>query len=68
MREKETYREHLTEIRERFGEAELLPLRDVAKYLGVDVRSLMQDHTFPVKKLGALYKVSAVNLARWLAA
>lgn len=66
MREKETFRSHLSVIRELFGDAELLSLSKVEKYLGINHRTLMRDETFPKHRVGKVWKVSAINLARWL--
>ena len=65
--EKATFHEELTALREKFPETELIGIRDAAKYIGCDYRSLLADRTFPLKKIGRHYKVSIINLARWLA-
>jgi len=65
-REKEDYRENLRLIFEKFGEVQLIPLKQVAEFCGADVRSLQKDKEFPQKKLGGRYYVPAVSLARWL--
>lgn len=66
--EKATYHEQLTALREKFPEGELIGIRDAARYIGCDHRSLLADRSFPLKKIGQYYKVSIINLARWLAA
>lgn len=65
-REKESYRDNLQLISERFGGVQLIPLKQVAEYCGADVRTLQKDKAFPVKKVAGRYFVSAVNLARYL--
>lgn len=64
MREKELFRENLILIRERFGDRQLIPVMEVAKYLGLNVQTV-RDH-YPVKKVGRMYYVAAVTLAREL--
>ena len=65
-REKENYRENLRLIAERFGEVQLIPLKQVAEYCGTDVRTLQKDKELPVKKVVGRYYVPAVGLASWL--
>ena len=67
MRNKETYYEQLEQIVARFGNIQLIPIKDVADFLGCDYRTLLKQKDFPIKKLGSRYYVGAVNLARWLA-
>lgn len=65
-REKENYRENLRLITERFGDVQLIPLKQVAEYCGADVRTLQKDKELPVKKIVGRYYVPAVGLASWL--
>lgn len=65
-REKEDYQKNLLEIKDRFGEIQLLPLLQVASFCGMDYRTLLKDDAFPVKKVGGRFYVPAVGLARWL--
>lgn len=65
-REKENYQKNLLEIKERFGDAQMIPLRKAAEYCGVNFRLLQNDKTFPLKKVAGRYFVSAVNFASWL--
>ena len=65
-REKENYRENLRLIAERFGDVQLIPLKQVAEYCGADVRTLQKDKELPVKKIVGRYYVPAVGLASWL--
>ena len=63
--EKKDYRDNLERISARFN-GELIPLLDVVGYLGCDKRTLMADKTFPTKKVGGRYFVTAIALAKWL--
>lgn len=65
-REKENYRENLRLITERFGDVQLIPLKQVAEYCGADARTLQKDKELPVKKIVGRYYVPAVGLASWL--
>ena len=65
-REKENYRENLRLITERFGDVQLIPLKQVAEYCGADVRTLQRDKELPIKKVVGRYYVPAVGLASWL--
>ena len=65
--EKATFHEQLSALREKFPEAELIGIKAAAQYIGCDYRTLQADRTFPLKKIGRHYKVSVINLARWLA-
>ena len=65
-REKEDYRENLRLLREHFGQSELIPLVEAAKYCGRCARLLRSDKSFPLKKVGGRYFVAAVSFARWL--
>lgn len=60
------YNEHLSMLRERFPNEEVLPVSRVAQMLHKDYRSLLNDKTFPAKKSGRRYLVSVINLARWM--
>ncbi len=67
-REKSTYRANLEELRERFPGKEQITLPDAARYLGMDVRRLRADPTFPAKAVGNKKQmVVLVNFASWLA-
>ena len=63
--EKKDYRDNLERICERFC-GELIPLPEVVLFLGCDKRTLLSDKTFPSKKVGGRYFVTAVALAKWL--
>ena len=64
MREKELFRENLALIQERFGDRQLIPVVEVAKYLGLNAQTV-REH-YPIKKVGRMYYVTAVTLAREL--
>lgn len=63
--EKQDFRDNLVRITKKFT-TELIRVKDVADFLGVDVKSLNNDKTFPQKKVGGRWYVSAVALARWM--
>lgn len=65
-REKELYRENLEQVRERFGDVQLIPIKEVSEFIGVDPRSLKSDRDFPLKKIGGRYFVGATALASYL--
>ena len=65
--ERPGYREHLSELQQRFS-AGTISLAEAAAYLDIDRRTLLHDRTFPVIKAGRAYRVSLVSLARWLSA
>lgn len=67
-REKETYRDNLEALRERFPGKEQISIPEAAEYLGVDVRRIRCDPTFPKKQFGKKQCIVVlVNFARWLA-
>ena len=62
---------HLDALYERYGrETVVISATEAARYLGVDRRTLLADHTFPAKRLtkGGHWRVPLIGLARWLAA
>lgn len=71
MRGTEDMRAHLEALYERYGrETVVITATEAARYLGVDRRTLLADHTFPAKRLtkGGHWRVPLIGLARWLAA
>lgn len=74
--EKKCYRDNLEQINQYFGEPnpkngiqvapQLLPIRAVASFLGVDYRTLLCDKTLEKKRVGNRTVISVVALARWL--
>lgn len=65
MNAKKLYHDYLAEIHEHCGDKELIPVKDIAKYLGVSVKTVKKH--YPLKHVGRLWYVSAVELARMLA-
>ena len=65
-REKELFRDNLEIIYDRFGQKQLIPVVDAAKFLGVTPRHLREDSKFPLKIIGGRYYVAATALARFL--
>ena len=66
-RTSECFHEQLEALYQRFGrDRGMISLVDAAQYLDVDRRTLLTNKDFPVKKLGAAYKVPIIALARWL--
>lgn len=68
-REKKDCRANLERLSERWPGKEIIPLREVAAFLGCDFRMLMRDEQFPLKAIGdkrKSYYVPLVGLARWL--
>lgn len=43
-----------------------IPLKQAARFLRRDPRTLMADRTFPIKRLGNHYMVNTLALARWM--
>lgn len=65
-REKELFRDNLERVTEIFGEAELIPIQTVGKFLGCCHRTLQNQKGFPIKKVGKRIYVTKVGLAQWL--
>lgn len=66
-REKETFRDNLESLRDRFPGKEQISVPEAAKYLGVTKERIFADPTFPRRQLGQQSIVILVNFARWLA-
>lgn len=66
MRVKEDYYDNLKRITDKFGERELLPVREVANFLGCDYRTLFRKNGPGIKQIGGRYFVTVVALARWM--
>ena len=63
------YEKHLEELRRRFDEKDqcgVISLSAAAKYLHTDYRALLLEKHFPVIEYGKQYRVSLVDLAKWL--
>ena len=65
-REKETYRDNLERVSAVFGDAELIPILDAAKFLGCYHRTLEAEENFPIKRVGRKKYTTKVGLAHWL--
>lgn len=71
--ERELYRENLRVITEKFPGVGMIRVKDAAKFLSVDYRTLLADPTFPAKKLEGTgsrmtHMVSVTGLAKWMSA
>lgn len=65
-REKQDFRDNLDRVGAVFPNRELIPLKEVAEWLGMNQRLLQKLADFPVKKIQQRYYVPVVGLARWL--
>lgn len=72
-REKEGFRDQLVRLDELFPDRETLTLDEVSELLGVYRKTLLNDKTFPAKKVGVTksitggkYIIPKVSLARWM--
>lgn len=65
-RERENFRDQLQSLRDRYEGQEVLTLEQSEKLLCVDRMALLNDKTFPVKKVGRRYIIPIVPLARWM--
>ncbi len=68
-REKEGFRDQLQRLMERYPGREVIYIQEAATLLGVCVRTLREDKTFPQKKTGGRtgkVLVPLVGLARWM--
>ena len=73
MREKAGFREQLQALMDRFPGRDMIDLKEAAELIGCHPRTLREDNTFPVIKIGAPRghgpcRVSLVQLARWMCA
>ena len=50
-----------------FGDKPLIPLRDVARWLGIKWDTILNKRYVPFKKLGGRYYVTRVTLVNWYA-
>lgn len=57
----------LERLETRFPNRNLIPIKDAAEYLGVDVRTLKARKDFPVLHFGCKGFVAKEPLAKWLA-
>lgn len=65
-REKQDFHDNLNRVVMVFPNKEMIPLKDVAEWLGMNQRLLQKLKGFPVKKIQQRYYVTAVGLAKWL--
>lgn len=65
-RERESFRDQLQSLRERYGGQEVLTMDQSCTLLGLDRDALIHDATFPAKKVGKRYIIPIVPLARWM--
>lgn len=65
-REKELFRDNLERVTQVFGDAELIPIQAVGKFLGCCYRTLQNQKEFPIKKVGNRIYTTKVGLAQWL--
>ncbi len=57
----------LKRVHERFGDREVIPIKEVAEWIGCSDRHLKNDKKFPIKKIGGRYYATATGTARFLA-
>ena len=65
-REREDFRDQLQALREQFAGQEVLMMDQSCKLLGLDRDALINDKSFPAKKVGKKYIIPIVPLARWM--
>lgn len=72
-REKEGFREQLARLDELYPGREAISIQEASALLGLYRRTLLEDESFPAKKIGAprssrggKYVVPKVPLARWM--
>lgn len=64
--EKQDYRDNLEQLNEAFPEKGALKISDVAKYLGLDRRTVIKKFSREFEKSGGVWIISKVRLARLL--
>ena len=65
-REKELFRDNLERVTQVFGDAELIPIKAAAEFLGCYYRTIQNQKDFPIKKVGNRVYTTKVGLAQWL--
>lgn len=65
-RERESFRDQLQVLQEKFPGQEVLTMDQSCRLLGVDRDALLHDRDFPAKKVGKRYIIPLVPLARWM--
>ena len=71
MREKPGFRDQLQALMDRFPGRDVIDIKEAAELLGCCTRTLRENSTFPIIKIGnprghGPCKVSLVQLARWM--
>lgn len=61
------WRDQLARLDEQF-DTELIPLKRVEEYLGVNALSVKRDKDFPCVKIGGRYYVPKIKLAKMMSA
>ena len=64
--EKPGYRDALERLLNVFGGRDVLDMGEVCQYLHRDRRTLLQDKSFPAKKIAGKYLINITALARYL--
>ena len=65
-REKEGFREQLEMLTNQFPGVAAIDFKTCEKLIGCERHTLMNDKTFPAKKVGGKYIIPLVALARWM--
>lgn len=65
-RERESFRDQLQTLQQRFEGQEVLTMAQVCQLLHLDRDALLNDRDFPAKKVGKKYIIPIVPLARWM--
>jgi len=65
-REKEDFRPMLEQLLQHFEGREILYIDDCCRYTGLHRSTLLNDKTFPAKKVSGRYIIPTVRFARWL--
>jgi len=73
MREKPGFRDQLEALMNRFPGRDVIDLKEAAALIGCCTRTLREDKSFPIIKIGSPHgngpcRVSLVQLARWMSA
>ncbi len=65
-REKPAFRDNMDVLLSATGGKQMIRVREAAKLLGVDHRTLLRDPSLNTRKVGAVWMVSVPVLARWM--
>ena len=66
-REKQDFREQLDRLLQLYPGREMIEVREAARVVGCDYRTLVRDKAFPTRQLGTKIFVPLVGMARWMA-